>query len=67
MEDPDTLCDGLTEALAHKAGPVVVAAVVDPYALAMPSHVPFHTMKGYPLSVATQELSGRMDESHKNG
>jgi pyruvate dehydrogenase (quinone) len=34
---------------------------VDPYALAMPSHVPFHTMQGYTLSIAKQVLSGRMD------
>jgi pyruvate dehydrogenase (quinone) len=61
IEDPDAVSDGLTEALAHKTGPVVVDVVVDPYALAMPSHVPFHTMKGYTLSVAKQVLSGKMD------
>jgi pyruvate dehydrogenase (quinone) len=38
-----------------------VDVVVDPYALALPSHVPFHTMKGHTLSVAKQVLSGRMD------
>jgi hypothetical protein len=38
-----------------------VDVVVDPLALALPSHVPFHTMKGYTLSVAKQVLSGRMD------
>jgi len=36
-----------------------VDAAVDPLALA--SHVPFHTMKGYTLSVTAQVLSGRMD------
>jgi pyruvate dehydrogenase (quinone) len=61
IEEPDDLHDGLMEALAHKSGPVVVDAVVDPYALALPSHVPFHTMKGYTLSVAKQVLNGRMD------
>jgi pyruvate dehydrogenase (quinone) len=61
IEDPGDVREGLTEALAHKSGPVVVDAVVDPYALAMPSHVPFHTMKGYTLSMAKQVLSGRMD------
>src|SRR6202042_2779734 len=61
IEDPDAVSDGLTEALAHKSGPVVVDAVVDPYALAMPSHVPFHTLKGYTLSVAKQVLNGKMD------
>jgi pyruvate dehydrogenase (quinone) len=61
IEEPDAVSDGLTEALAHKSGPVVVDVVVDPYALAMPSHVPFHTMKGYTLSAAKQVLSGKMD------
>jgi pyruvate dehydrogenase (quinone) len=61
MEEPDDIRDGLMEALSHKSGPVVVDAVVDPYALALPSHVPLHTMKGYTLSVAKQVLSGRMD------
>ena len=36
-------------------------ADVDPYALALPSQVPLHTMKGYTLSVAKQVLTGRMD------
>ena len=35
--------------------------VVDPYALAMPSHVPLHTIKGYTLSVARQVLTGKLD------
>src|SRR5579862_3236004 len=61
IEEPDAVSDGLAEALAHKSGPVVVDVLVDPYALAMPSHVPFHTIKGYTLSVAKQVLSGRMD------
>ena len=61
IEEPGDVHDGLAEALAYKLGPVVVDAVVDPYALALPSHVPFHTMKGYTLSVAKQVLSGRMD------
>jgi len=61
IEDPDAVCDGLGEALEHKSGPVVVDVVIDPYALAMPSHVPFHTVKGYTLSAAKQLLSGSMD------
>jgi len=61
IEEPGDVRDGLAEALAYKRGPVVVDAVVDPYALALPSHVPFHTMKGYTLSVAKQVLNGRMD------
>jgi pyruvate dehydrogenase (quinone) len=39
----------------------VVDAVVDPFALSLPAHVPFHTVKGYTLSMAKQVLSGRMD------
>ena len=61
IEQPGDVREGLIEALAHKGGPVVVDAVVDPYALAMPSHVPFHTVRGYTLSVAKQVLSGKMD------
>jgi hypothetical protein len=32
------------------------------FALSLPSHVPFHTAKGFTLSLAKQVLSGRMDE-----
>ena len=62
LEEPGDVEDGLAEALAHKDGPVVVDAVVDPYALSLPSHVPFHTAKGYTLSLAKQVLAGRFDE-----
>lgn len=61
IEDPDSVSDGLTEDLAHKSGPVVVDVVVDPYALATPSHLLFHTMKGYTLSAAKQVLTGKME------
>jgi pyruvate dehydrogenase (quinone) len=61
LEEPGDVQEAVAEALAHKGGPVVVDAVVDPFALAVPSHVPFHTMKGFTLSVAKQVLSGRMD------
>jgi pyruvate dehydrogenase (quinone) len=61
IEDPGDVRNGIAEALAHKNGPVVVDAVVDPFALAMPSHAPFHTVKGFTLSLAKQVLSGRMD------
>ena len=61
IEEPGDVRDGLAEALAHKAGPVVVDAVVDPYALSLPSHVPFHTAKGFTLSIAKQVLNGKMD------
>ncbi|MGC2467458.1 MAG: thiamine pyrophosphate-dependent enzyme [Candidatus Acidiferrum sp.] len=61
IEEPGDVRDALAEALAHEDGPVVVDAVVDPFALALPSHVPLHTVKGFTLSVAKQVLSGRMD------
>src|ERR1700723_2912742 len=61
IEDPSDVREGLAEALSYKDGPVVVDAVVDPFALAMPSHSPFHTVKGFTLSFARQVLSGRLD------
>jgi pyruvate dehydrogenase (quinone) len=61
IEDPGDVREGLAEALAYKDGPVVVDAVVDPFALAMPSHSPLHTVKGFTLSFARQVLSGRLD------
>jgi len=61
IEEPENVREGLAEALAYKDGPVVVDAVVDPLALAMPSHSPFHTVKGFTLSFAKQVLSGRLD------
>jgi len=62
LEEPGDVKDALTEALAYKDGPVVVDAVVDPYALSLPSHVQFHTAKGYTLSLAKQVLAGRFDD-----
>src|SRR5258707_11488340 len=61
IEEPGDVREGLAEALAYKDGPVVVDAVVDPFALSLPSHVPFHATKGFTLSLAKQVLSGRMD------
>ena len=61
IEEPSDVREGLAAALAHKGGPVVVDVVVDPFALSLPSHVPFHTAKGYTLSFAKQVLSGQMD------
>jgi pyruvate dehydrogenase (quinone) len=61
IEEPGDVRDGLAAALAHKGGPVVVDAVVDPFALSLPSHVPFHTAAGYTLSLAKQVLTGKMD------
>ena len=61
IEEPGDVREGLAEALAHKDGPVVVDAVVDPLALSLPAHVPFHTAKGFTLSLAKQAVSGRLD------
>jgi pyruvate dehydrogenase (quinone) len=61
IEEPGDVREGLAAALAHKGGPVVVDAVVDPFALSLPSHVPFHTAEGFTLSFAKQVLSGKMD------
>jgi pyruvate dehydrogenase (quinone) len=61
IEEPGDVRDALREALAHKSGPVVVDAVVDSYALSLPSHVPFHTAAGFTLSLAKQVLRGEMD------
>jgi pyruvate dehydrogenase (quinone) len=62
IEDPCNVYEALAEALAYKKGPVVIDAVVDPFALSLPSHVPFHTAKGFTLSVAKQVLNGKMDD-----
>jgi pyruvate dehydrogenase (quinone) len=62
IEKPGDVRDGLAEALAHTGGPVVVDAVVDPFALSLPSHVPFHTAKGFTLSMAKQVWNGQMDD-----
>jgi pyruvate dehydrogenase (quinone) len=62
IEEPGDVREGVAEALAHKGGPVVIDAVVDPFALSLPSHVPFHTVTGYTLSMAKQVLSGKMDD-----
>jgi pyruvate dehydrogenase (quinone) len=61
IEEPGDVKEGLAAALAHKGGPVVVDAVVDPYALSLPSHIPFHAVKGFTLSLAKQVLTGKMD------
>ncbi|HEX2776631.1 MAG TPA: thiamine pyrophosphate-dependent enzyme [Candidatus Acidoferrales bacterium] len=62
IEEPGDVREGLAEALAHKGGPVVVDAVVDPFALSLPSHVPLHTAVGFTLSVAKQVWNGKMDD-----
>ena len=62
IEKPGDVRDGLAEALAHRGGPVVVDAVVDPFALSLPSHVPFHTAKGFTLSMAKQVWNGKVGD-----
>jgi pyruvate dehydrogenase (quinone) len=62
VEEPGDVREALAAALAHTDGPVVVDVVVDPYALALPSHVPAVTARGFTLSTAKQVLSGQMDE-----
>ena len=37
------------------------SAVVDPFVPSLPSQVPFHTAKGFTLSLAKQVWSGKMD------
>jgi pyruvate dehydrogenase (quinone) len=61
IEEPGDVREALKEALAHRGGPVVVDVVVDPYALSLPSHIPFHAAAGFTLSLAKQVLSGEMD------
>ena len=61
IEEPGDVRDGLAEALSHKSGPVVVDAVVDPYALSLPAHVPFHVAESFTLSLTKQVLTGKMD------
>jgi pyruvate dehydrogenase (quinone) len=61
IEEPGDVREGLAVALAHQGGPVVVDVVVDPYALSLPAHLPFHAVTGFTLSLAKQVLSGKMD------
>ncbi|MGC1969681.1 MAG: thiamine pyrophosphate-dependent enzyme, partial [Candidatus Acidiferrales bacterium] len=62
LEEPGDVKEALAEALAYQDGPVVVDAVVDPYALSLPAHVPFHTAKSYTLSLGKQVMAGRLDD-----
>jgi pyruvate dehydrogenase (quinone) len=61
LEEPGDVKDALAEALAYTGGPVVIDAVVEPSALSLPAHVPFHVAQGFTLSLAKQVLSGNMD------
>jgi pyruvate dehydrogenase (quinone) len=62
IEEPGDVKEGLAAALAHTSGPVVVDVLVDPYALAIPGHVPAETAKGFTLSAARQVFGGRLDD-----
>ncbi len=62
LENPADVKSGLEEALDYKEGPCVVDVVVDPRALSIPSHIPFHTAKGFTLSFFKQAMSGKMDD-----
>lgn len=61
LEETGDVQERLAAAIAHKGGPVVVDAVVDPFAMSLPSHVPFQMAKGFTLSLAKQVWSGKMD------
>jgi pyruvate dehydrogenase (quinone) len=62
VEDPADVAAGVKAALEHRGGPVVLDVVVDPHAIAIPSHIPASTVKGFTLSVAKEVLSGRLDD-----
>jgi pyruvate dehydrogenase (quinone) len=62
VEDPADVAAGVRAALEHRGGPVVLDVVVDPHAIAIPSHIPASTVKGFTLSVAKEVLSGRLDD-----
>jgi pyruvate dehydrogenase (quinone) len=62
LENPGDVREAITEALSYKDGPSVLDVVVDPYALSLPAHVPFHTAKSYTLSLTKQVLAGDMEE-----
>jgi pyruvate dehydrogenase (quinone) len=61
IEEPGDVREGLAAALAHKGGPAVVDAVVEPYALSLPAHVPLHVAESFTLSLTKQVLNGKMD------
>ena len=65
IEEPGDVREALAAALAHEGGPVVVDVVVEPYALSLPAHIPFHVAEGFTLSLAKQVLNGKMDSAIK--
>ncbi len=62
VEEPGDVRDAIATALAHTGGPVVVDVLTDPYAIAIPAHVPAETAAGFTLSTARQVFGGRLDE-----
>lgn len=62
VEDPEDLPDAVRAALRHTDGPVVLDVVVEPNALALPSHVPLHTATGFGLAQLKMILDGEADE-----
>lgn len=58
LEKASNVEDVLREALAYRGGPVLVDAVVDPYALSIPAHVPAHVGTNFTLSAWKQIASG---------
>lgn len=62
ITDAAELRPGLQQALAHTGGPVVCDIVVDRHALALPSHVPAETVRGFTLSMARRALHGELGE-----
>jgi pyruvate dehydrogenase (quinone) len=62
IEDPADVAEGVRAALEHQGGPVVLDVVVDPHAIAVPSHIPFSAARGFTLSMAKEILHGRLDD-----
>ncbi|HEX6652647.1 MAG TPA: thiamine pyrophosphate-dependent enzyme, partial [Thermoleophilaceae bacterium] len=61
VEDPGEVRDAVAQFLATP-GPALLDAVVDPYALSLPSHVSFGEAEGFSLSLAKQALNGNLDD-----
>ncbi|HEX3979480.1 MAG TPA: thiamine pyrophosphate-dependent enzyme [Solirubrobacteraceae bacterium] len=61
VEDPREVRDAVAELLATP-GPALLDAVVEPYALSLPSHVSFGEAEGFSLSLAKQALNGTLDD-----
>jgi pyruvate dehydrogenase (quinone) len=53
---------GLTDAIRHHEGPVLVEAVVNRTELAMPPSITFEMAKGFSLYMIKAVMNGRADE-----